>query len=342
MLIKTKKDWEISENQVTDEWIYANRRRLLKLGGATVLSSTLFGDWSWAKSAELNSLFKSTPTTKATSTKTPFTFTKNNLFTDPGKDREVTKEVFATSYNNFYEFSFDKDSVKKVVNNWDLILPWKVEISGLKEKTKTFDVDELVKLAGGLEERIYRFRCVEAWSMVIPWVGFPLANLIKKLNIDSKAQFVQFQTFSDTKIGSNMNYAPNYPWPYTEGLTMAEAMHPLTMIVTGMYGKELPKQNGAPIRLVVPWKYGFKSIKSITKIAFVEKQPNTLWQSLANDEYGFYANVNPKKSHPRWTQENERVINGSLFPKRIDTLMFNGYEKEVAPLYTNLDLNKNF
>lgn len=321
MLIKTKKNWEISENQITDEWIYLNRRQLLQLGGSAAFATTFFGDWSWAKT--LN-------------------FTTNAAYKVTDKDRELTKEKLATGYNNFYEFSLDKDEVQNKVSSWNLTAPWKVEISGLKDKDKTYDVDELVKMSGGLEERIYRFRCVEAWSMVIPWVGFPLANLIKKLNPNDKAKFIQFQTFSDRKIGSNMSSLPNYPWPYTEGLTMAEAMHPLTMLVTGMYGKDLPKQNGAPIRLIVPWKYGFKSIKSITKISFVEKQPSTLWQSLASAEYGFYANVNPKKSHPRWTQENERVINGSLFPKRIDTLMFNGYEKEVAPLYAGLDLMKNY
>lgn len=322
MLIKTKKDWELSENQVTDEWIYLNRRHLLKLGGSAVLMSTLFNDWSWAKSLQ---------------------FTKNNNYLVTDKDRELTKESLATGYNNFYEFSLDKDEVKNKVEKWNPPTPWKIEISGLKdkEKTKNFDVDELIKLSSGLEERVYRFRCVEAWSMVIPWIGFPLSSLIKKLNIDPKAKYVQFQTFSDKK-GTNMGNLPQYPWPYTEGLTMEEALHPLTMLVTGMYGKDLPKQNGAPIRLIVPWKYGYKSIKSINKISFVEKQPSTLWESLASDEYGFYANVNPKRSHPRWTQENERVINGGFLPKRIPTLMFNGYEKEVASLYKGLDLIKNF
>lgn len=321
MLIKTKKDWELSEHQVTDEWVYYNRRQLLKMGGSAVLMSTLFNDWSWAKS---------------------FQFKNNPLYKVADSNRELTKEKLATSYNNFYEFSLDKDEVKNKVSAWNLSAPWSVEISGLKDKNKILDVDELTKLGGGLEERIYRFRCVEAWSMVIPWVGFPLANLIKKLNVSDKAKFVKFQTFSDYKIGTNMSRLPNYPWPYTEGLTMAEAMHPLTMLVTGMYGKELPKQNGAPIRLIVPWKYGFKSIKSISKISFVDKQPDTLWQSLAADEYGFNANVNPKKSHPRWTQETERVISGSFIPKRIPTLMFNGYEKEVAALYSGVDLMKNY
>jgi methionine sulfoxide reductase catalytic subunit len=322
MLIKTKKDWELSENQVTDEWIYLNRRQLLKIGGTYAMMAAAFNDWSWAQS--LN-------------------FTKNANFTSIDKDRELTKEKLATSYNNFYEFSLDKDEVKDKVTSWNLNKAnWKIQIAGTKENARSYTIDELVKMAGGLEERIYRFRCVEAWSMVVPWVGFPLANLLKKLNPHPKAKYVMFQTFNDRKIGNNMKNLPNYPWPYTEGLTMAEAMHPLTMLVTGMYGKDLPKQNGAPIRLIVPWKYGFKSIKSIESISFVEKQPSTLWQSLAPDEYGFYANVNPKKSHPRWTQENERVINGSFLPKRIPTLMFNGYEKEVASLYAGLDLNKNY
>lgn len=322
MLIKTKKDWELSENQVTDEWVYLNRRQLLKIGGTYAMMAAAFNDWSWAQS--LN-------------------FTKNANFTSIDKDRELTKEKLATSYNNFYEFSLDKDEVKDKVGSWNLNKAnWKIQIAGTKENAKSYSIEELVKMAGGLEERIYRFRCVEAWSMVVPWVGFPLANLLKKLNPNPKAKYVMFQTFNDSKIGNNMKSLPNYPWPYTEGLTMAEAMHPLTMLVTGMYGKDLPKQNGAPIRLIVPWKYGFKSIKSIESISFVEKQPSTLWQGLAPDEYGFYANVNPKKSHPRWTQETERVINGSFLPKRIPTLMFNGYEKEVASLYTGLDLLKNY
>ena len=320
MLIKVKKNWSLHENQVTDEWIYLNRRQLLKIAGATGIVTGLFNDWSWAKSID---------------------FKKNAAYVVNDKDRELTKESLAASYNNFYEFSLDKDEVKEKVQTWSLNKEqWKVQIAGLKGNSVNFTVEDLIKMGGGLEERIYRFRCVEAWSMVIPWIGFPLANLIKKLDPNPKAKYVLFQTFDDRKIGTNMRNLPNYPWPYTEGLTMAEAMHPLTMLVTGMYGKDLPKQNGAPIRLVVPWKYGFKSIKSITTIAFVEKQPSTLWQSLAPDEYGFYANVNPKKSHPRWTQENERVINGSFLPKRIPTLMFNRYEKEVASLYTGLDLMK--
>lgn len=254
----------------------------------------------------------------------------------------VTKEELATSYNNFYEFSLDKDEVKKKVENWKLDPNWKVEISGLVDKNKSFTVPELIKMAGGTEERVYRFRCVEAWSMVVPWQGFSLAKLIEQLKPNPKAKYIRFETFSDKKIGPNISALPNYPWPYTEGLTIEEAKHPLTLMATGMYGKPLPKQNGAPIRLVVPWKYGFKSIKSIVKIEFTETQPKTLWNQLAPDEYGFYANVNPNVSHPRWSQASERILDSSLFPKRQPTLMFNGYEKEVAHLYQGLDLKKNY
>lgn len=323
MLIKTKKKWELKENQITDEWIYLQRRQLLKLGGSAVLASTFLSDWTWAKD---------------------FAFKSNGSYKTIPADRNLTKESDATGYNNFYEFSLVKEEVKDEVKSWTMPDPWKIEVSGLSGKDKTLTVDELVKLTGGQEERIYRFRCVEAWSMVVPWIGIPLAEVIKKLEPNSKAKYIKFQTFSERK-GTNMSSLPNYPWPYTEGLTMEEAMHPLTLLVTGMYGKELPKQSGAPIRLIVPWKYGFKSIKSIQKISFVEKQPSTLWNEQGPDEYGFYANVNPKVDHPRWTQATERVLGEKtnyIVPKRIPTLMFNGYESEVASLYKNLDLKKNF
>ncbi len=256
----------------------------------------------------------------------------------------ITLEDVATSYNNFYEFSLEKDEVKNKVEKWNLNLKdWKIEVTGLIEKPKTYKLEDLISLAGGsLEERIYRFRCVEAWSMVVPWSGFPLANLIEKLKPKSTAKYIQFQTFSDKKIAPNFSSLPQYPWPYTEGLTLEEAKNPLTLIATGMYGKALPKQNGAPLRLVVPWKYGFKSIKSIVRIDFTDKQPKTLWNSLAPDEYGFYANVNPKVDHPRWSQATERILDKSFFPKRKPTLPFNGYEKQVAYLYKDLDLTKNF
>lgn len=309
---------------ITPEYLFLNRRQFIK---QSLIASTLMtvpirtlAELSIA-GAKINEKFKTL-------------LPKDSL----------TQEEVATSYNNFYEFSLEKDEVKKKVEKWNLITKdWKIEITGLVEKPKTYTLEELVSLAGGtLEERIYRFRCVEAWSMVVPWTGFPLANLIEKLKPKASAKFVQFQTFSDRKIGPNLSGLSNYPWPYTEGLTIEEAKNPLTLIATGMYGKVLPKQNGAPLRLVVPWKYGFKSIKSIVKIEFTDKQPKTLWNSLAPDEYGFYANVNPKVDHPRWSQATERILDKSFFPKRKPTLAFNGYEKEVAYLYKDLDLTKNF
>ncbi len=258
------------------------------------------------------------------------------------KDLPLTKESVATSYNNFYEFSLDKDEVSKKVQDWNLDKNWAIEVAGLAGKKKSYSLEELIDLAGGsVEERIYRFRCVEAWSMVVPWTGFSLAALLKKLEPKKEAKFVKFTTFSDRKIGTNMAKQPAYPWPYTEGLTMEEAMHPLALIATGMYGKPLPKQNGAPLRLIVPWKYGFKSIKSIVKIELTAERPATLWNNLAPSEYGFYANVNPQVDHPRWSQASERVLDTSFLPKRKPTLLFNGYQ-EVANLYKGLDLTKNY
>lgn len=327
MLIRVKPSWELSENLVTPEDIYLNRRRFLKAAGFSLLSLAAtqapFPN-AWAKT-ELQKL----------------KFKKNDKYLVNDKDRPLTKEELAASYNNFYEFSLDKDEVRKKVEAWKLN-SWKIEVSGTKNSNKTFDPDSLTALTSGLEERIYRFRCVEAWSMVVPWIGFPLADLIKKLEPNSKAKFIKFQTFNDHKIGTNMSRLPYYPWPYVEALTMEEARHPLTFIATGMYGKTLPKQNGAPLRLIVPWKYGFKSIKSIVKIEFVQERPQGLWEKLASDEYGFYANVNPKKDHPRWSQATERLLDGKFFPTKIPTLPFNGYEKEVAGLYKGLDLMKNY
>lgn len=308
------------KSQITPELLFTHRRRIMRagffLGMASLVPRAL---WAAMKlPAKPNPAFK-------------------------GEGLTLTKETLATTYNNFYEFSLDKGEVSQKVAAWKLDpRAWKIEVSGLVETPKTYTFEELVALGGELEERIYRFRCVEAWSMVVPWTGFPLARLIDALKPKSGAKFVRFQTFSDRGIGPNMKSLPQYPWPYTEGLTLAEARHPLTLIATGLYGKPLPKQNGAPLRLVVPWKYGFKSIKSITKIEFVAEQPETLWQKLAPSEYGFYANVNPNVSHPRWSQASERVLDSSLFPKRQKTLMFNGYEKEVASLYTGLDLTKNY
>lgn len=320
---------KLTENDVTPEEIFLNRRQIMKAGGlAAALGLVGLRNLpeAWGKEEGKKLVYK-----------------KNSLYQVSDKDRPLTKESLSTSYNNFYEFSLDKGEVQEKVKPWKIQSPWKIEIGGLKGGAKkTFDIDGLSKLAGGLEERIYRFRCVEAWSMVVPWTGFALADLIKKLDIDPKAKYVRFESFGDQKVWPEMKKLPYYPWPYVEGLTLEEAKNPLALIATGLYGKELPKQNGAPIRLVVPWKYGFKSIKSIVKIDFVETRPVGLWEKLASSEYGFYANVNPHVDHPRWSQASERVLNGSFFPTIIPTLMYNGYEKEVAGLYKGLDLKKNF
>lgn len=308
MLIKIKKSWEISENEVTPEQVFLDRRKFISKG------MVMLG-----------------------------AYVANPAFKVGDSDRRLTEEKLATGYNNYYEFSLDKGEVKDKVSSWNLKADkWEVEISGLGFKKKKYSISELIKLSGGAEEeRIYRFRCVEAWSMVLPWGGFELGKLIKALNPPKNTKYVAFESFNDKKAAPNISSLSLYPWPYREALTIEEAMNPLSLVATGMYGKPLQKQNGAPIRLVVPWKYGFKSIKSIIKIEFTDQQPKTFWNELAPNEYGFYANVNPSVDHPRWSQSSERVIDGKFFPTRIPTKLFNGYETEVSGLYKGLDLKKN-
>jgi sulfoxide reductase catalytic subunit YedY len=241
-----------------------------------------------------------------------------------------------TNYNNFYEFSTEKRSVASAARGF-VTRPWMVEVGGLVNKPKTFDIDDLLKLAPQ-EERIYRLRCVEGWSMVIPWVGFPLSGLLKQVEPLSSAKYVAFQTLLDPKRMPNQNTGV-LDWPYVEGLRLDEALHPLTILATGIYGQTLPPQDGAPIRLIVPWKYGFKSIKSIVKITLVADQPPTTWNIAGPDEYGFYSNVNPTVDHPRWSQKYEHRI--GEFGSR-PTLMFNGYADQVASLYDGMDLRANY
>ncbi len=301
---------------VTPEWAFQRRRDFMKSGALASLS-LLFA--KWAHAGDLR-------------------FKKDPEFQSIPAGRALTEEKITTTYNNFYEFSLDKKEVSEKVTSWN---PgeWNVEVSGLGKKPRRWRLEEIIAKFP-LEERIYRLRCVEAWSMVIPWIGFPLSKWIKEMDPQSGAKYVKFTSAADKKGMPNVLGLPDYHWPYTEGLTMEEAMHPLTLIAVGAYGKKLAKQNGAPIRLVVPWKYGFKSIKSIVKIELVKDQPRTLWNELAPHEYGFYANVNPEVPHPRWSQASERVVDGSWIPKRIPTLKFNGYENEVASLYKGLDLRK--
>jgi sulfoxide reductase catalytic subunit YedY len=260
-------------------------------------------------------------------------FTKSPLST--GEEPTPLKHV--TAYNNFYEFGTDKDDPARNAGTLRT-RPWTISIEGHVKKPRTYDVESIVRMHPSLEERIYRLRCVEGWSMVIPWIGIPLASVIKAVEPTSKARYVAFQTLLDV-VQMPGQRRPVLQWPYVEGLRMDEAMHPLTILAVGLYGETLLNQNGAPIRLVVPWKYGFKSIKSIVKIRFVENQPPTSWNISAPHEYGFYSNVNPDVDHPRWSQARERRI-GELGKRK--TLMFNGYAEQVGGLYAGMDLRKYY
>ncbi len=244
-----------------------------------------------------------------------------------------------TGYNNFYEFGTDKEDPRRHAGRM-VTEPWTVEVGGEVLKPRTFDIDELRRLAP-MEERVYRLRCVEAWSMVIPWVGYPLAELLRQVQPTGNARFITFETALQPEVMPGVKRGI-LDWPYVEALRMDEAMHPLTLLVFGVYGKVLPNQNGAPLRLAVPWKYGFKSAKSIVRIRCVEEQPYSSWMIAAPSEYGFYANVNPDVRHPRWSQATERRIGDSLFAPRVKTRMFNGYGELVAPLYAGMDLARNF
>lgn len=242
------------------------------------------------------------------------------------------------SYNNYYEFGTGKDDPAQYANALT-IKPWTVQINGMVDKPGAYAFEDIIK-AMTIEERLYKFRCVEAWSMVVPWNGFELSDLLAMAGVQSGAKYVAFETALRPAEMPGVS-RPVLEWPYVEGLRLDEAMHPLTIMATGIYGKDIPKQNGAPLRLVVPWKYGYKSIKSIVKITLTDKKPATSWNKANASEYGFYSNVNPQVDHPRWSQSSERPIGGGLFSRRVPTLMFNGYEKEVAGLYAGMDLSKD-
>ncbi|MBK6869310.1 MAG: protein-methionine-sulfoxide reductase catalytic subunit MsrP [Burkholderiales bacterium] len=253
---------------------------------------------------------------------------------------KLTDHQDATSYNNFYEFGTDKDDPARHAHQMKTV-PWSVEIEGLVNKPGRLALEDLLKLKP-MEERVYRLRCVEGWSMVIPWVGYSLAELIKRVEPQGSAKYLEFVTLAENKQMPGLR-SRVIDWPYTEGLRMDEALHPLALLTFGMYGEVLPHQNGAPVRLVVPWKYGFKSAKSIVKIRFLEQAPRTAWNKAAANEYGFYSNVNPEVDHPRWSQATERRIGeDGLFTKKRKTLMFNGYEAQVGQLYAGMDLRKNY
>jgi sulfoxide reductase catalytic subunit YedY len=267
---------------------------------------------------------------------------QRDLMTVPGPystDEKPNSWQDITTYNNYYEFGSGKEDPYRNAQEFEP-RPWSVKVSGECGKPGKYDYEDIVA-PHSLEDRIYRHRCVEAWSMVVPWVGFPLGDLLQRFEPNSDARFVHFKTLHDPRRMPGQRRAV-LRWPYVEGLTMAEVMHPLTLMVVGVYGKELPNQNGAPLRLVIPWKYGFKGIKAIVEIEFTKHQPTTSWSRSAPREYGFYANVNPDVDHPRWSQARERRIGGGLFAEKQATLMFNGYGDQVAQLYAGLDLRKNY
>ncbi|MCW0379547.1 Protein-methionine-sulfoxide reductase catalytic subunit MsrP [Xanthomonas sacchari] len=312
----------VPSREITDEAVYRDRRRLLQALALTPVAG-LVGCADAEPPAP--------PKTVVTPEQARSGFRTNE---------ELTRYEDVTSYNNFYEFGTDKTDPSKAAKTLRTS-PWSVKVSGECEKPGTLALDDLLK-GHTPEERIYRLRCVEGWSMVIPWLGVPLGDVLKRFAPTSKAKYVAFTTLADPQQMPGIRYS-SIDWPYKEGLRIDEAMHPLTLLATGLYGKPLPQQNGAPLRLVVPWKYGFKSIKSIVEIRFVERMPETAWHELQPSEYGFFSNVNPAVDHPRWSQKTERRIAGKaskLFAERIPTRPFNGYADQVASLYAGMDLKK--
>ena len=316
--IKIPKGWEIPENQVTSESDYINRRKFIKDLGLASAGTLLFSTSNAC--AQNSALEKQLAPFRAQT----LAAEKNANFT---VERQMTDEVIAATYNNYYEFTQSKSTVWKRVERFKT-RPWEIEISGLVEKPMTLDVDDLIKMMP-LEERIYRFRCVETWAMVVPWIGFPMKALLERVQPKAEAKYVSMLTFFDPDVAPHQHDA-RLPWPYLEGLTLAEAMNDLTLLVVGIYGHILPPQHGAPIRLIVPWKYGFKSIKSIVSIELTDKKPRNFWNIILPREYDFEANVNPNVPHPRWSQATEWMI-GSR--ERHPTLIYNGYGDAVAHLY---------
>ncbi len=319
---------KIPSSEITPEQIYLSRREFIKGIGLLGASATFLA------ACGINPANQLTPTQVATKdgiSKTDEPIIESTLETaDP-----LTSNEAITNYNNYYEFTINKEGVARLAKDFKTY-PWEIQVGGLVSNPRTFDLDDLMNFSQ--QERIYRLRCVEGWSMVIPWIGFPLSELLREVEPTGNAKFVRFETIYDPMQMPGQNNRA-YSWPYVEGLRLDEAMNDLTTLATGLYGNPLPPQNGAPVRLVVPWKYGFKSIKGIVKIDLVEEMPVSLWMAAAPHEYGFYANVNPEVDHPRWSQSSERRI--GEFSRR-PTLMFNGYEEEVAHLYAGMDLVKNY
>lgn len=318
----------IPSSEITPEEVYLNRRKFMQTAGLVGAGALLAACAPGLASPQGEAV----PPGDAAIPESGSITTNTDELGDP-----VNTYDEITNYNNFYEFTEDKAGVATLSKGFPTS-PWEIKVGGLVNKPKTFGIEDIRKLFPS-EERIYRLRCVEAWSMVIPWMGFPLASILKEVEPTGDAKYVGFTTVFDPDNMIGQKFSGVYPWPYTEGLRLDEAMHDLAILATGMYGKDLLPQNGAPLRLAVPWKYGFKSIKSIVKIDLLAEQPQTFWSDIAPDEYGFYANVNPDVTHPRWSQASERRIgeNG-----RRKTLKFNGYEEQVASLYAGMDLRQNY
>ena len=309
MLIKSRRGWELPESAATPEAAFLSRRSVMAASAGLAAAATLGGGTPAEAAAD--------PTADL------YPARRNGTYT---VERPLTAEQVAANYNNFYEFGTSKQIARAAQAL--PIRPWTVKIDGMVEKPQTIDIDKLIR-AMPLEERIYRFRCVEAWGMTVPWTGFPIKALMDMVQPLGSAKFVRMETF-DTQSWAPGMRSPWYSWPYVEGLTIDEAAHDLAILVTGIYGKPVPPQHGAPLRLIVPWKYGFKSVKSIVRISFTEERPQSFWERLQGGEYGFWANVNPAVAHPRWSQATEELIGGG---GRVPTQLFNGYGEYVAPLY---------
>jgi sulfoxide reductase catalytic subunit YedY len=322
-----KKPTDIKSGEITDEKTYLSRRNFLRAGllaGTTLATAGLYRFFNQPPPAEVKTgIIENIAKSDSSATAAATTADKLNSF----------EEI--TNYNNFYEFSTSKTAVAREAENF-VTRPWMIEVGGMVQKPRTFDLEDVLKFEQ--EERIYRFRCVEGWSMIIPWVGFPLKKILDAVEPLGGARYVAFRTLYDRKQMQS-SFSAGIDFPYVEGLRLDEALHPLTILATGLYGRLMPNQNGAPVRLVVPWKYGFKSIKSIVKITLTDAEPPATWNIAAPNEYGFYSNVNPDVAHPRWSQATERRI--GEYGQR-ETLLFNGYAEQVASLYEGMDLRKFF
>ncbi|MBL8710479.1 MAG: protein-methionine-sulfoxide reductase catalytic subunit MsrP [Rhodospirillaceae bacterium] len=324
MWIRKTRGWEIKESRATPEAVFRDRRRFMAGAAGAILAPGLL---ACEKEAGAD-----TAAGEADPTADLYPFARNERYQ---LDRDLTPEADATSYNNYYEFGTSKNIVKAAQAL--PLRPWAITIDGMVAQPRTIDIDDLIKQMP-LEERLYRHRCVEAWAMAVPWSGFPLAALVKLAEPTGDAKFLRFESFMNTEAAPGQSEAW-YPWPYVEGVTLAEAANDLSFMVTGMYGKPAPKQNGAPLRLALPWKYGFKSAKGIQRITFTDQQPVGLWEAIQGSEYGFYANVNPAFAHPRWSQASERLLGSG---ERVPTQLYNGYGEFVAELYPDVNDRRYF